>query len=98
MRKQQRDTKAEILDAAEELFARRGPNAVSLRQVIARARVNLAAIHYHFGSKESLLQAVLSRRLVPLNAERLALLEEAQRRTRRGPLEKILEALVGPAL
>tara|TARA_B100001123_G_C15228733_1_gene994243 strand:+ start:777 stop:1412 length:636 start_codon:yes stop_codon:yes gene_type:complete len=98
MRKQERDTKAEILDAAEELFARRGPNAVSLRQVIARARVNLAAIHYHFGSKESLLQAVLSRRLVPLNAERLALLEEAQRRTRRVPLEKILEALVGPAL
>ena len=71
----QKYTKTKILNAAEDLFAARGPNAVSLRQVISRAKVNLAAIHYHFGSKESLLQAVLSRRLVPLNAERLALLE-----------------------
>lgn len=94
----QKDTKAEILNAAEYLFARRGPNAVSLRQIISRAKVNLAAIHYHFGSKESLLQAVLARRLVPLNAERLALLEESKRRSRQVPLEKILEALVGPAL
>lgn len=94
----QKNTKTDILDAAEELFAHRGPNAVSLRQVIARAKVNLAAIHYHFGSKESLLQAVLARRLVPLNAERLTLLEEAERCSRRVPLEKILEALVGPAL
>ncbi|MBL67106.1 MAG: TetR family transcriptional regulator [Verrucomicrobiales bacterium] len=94
----QKDTKTIILDAAEELFARRGPNATSLRQVIGRAKVNLAAVHYHFGSKESLLQSVLARRLVPLNAERLALLEEAERRSRRVSLEKILEALVGPAL
>lgn len=98
MIKKTKDTKTLILDAAEELFARRGPNAVSLRQVIARAKVNLAAIHYHFGSKESLLQAVLSRRLVPLNAGRLALLEVAERKSRRVPLERILEALVGPAL
>ena len=98
MSKKPKDTKSAILDAAEELFARRGPNAVSLRQVIARAKVNLAAIHYHFGSKESLLQSVLSRRLVPLNAERLALLEAVERKSRRMPLEKILEALVGPAL
>tara|TARA_A100001037_G_C14965109_1_gene551155 strand:+ start:193 stop:819 length:627 start_codon:yes stop_codon:yes gene_type:complete len=94
----QKDTKTTILDAAEELFARRGPNATSLRQVIGRAKVNLAAVHYHFGSKESLLQSVLARRLVPLNAERLALLEEAERRSHRVSLEKILEALVGPAL
>jgi AcrR family transcriptional regulator len=96
----QRDTKTAILDAAEELFARTGPNATSLRQVIARAKVNLAAIHYHFGSKESLLQAVLSRRLIPLNAERLALLESYERNSgqRPVPLPKVLEALVGPAL
>ena len=98
MRMKQKDTKAVILNAAEELFARKGPNATSLRQVIAKAKVNLAAIHYHFGSKESLLQAVLSRRLVPLNAERLALLEAAGRGRRRVPLEQVLEALVGPAL
>ena len=73
------DTKTKILNAAEYLFASRGPNATSLRQVISRAKVNLAAIHYHFGSKESLLQAVLSRRLVPLNAGRLALLDKYER-------------------
>ena len=95
-----KDTKTEILNAAEDLFAARGPNAVSLRQIISRAKVNLAAIHYHFGSKESLLQAVLSRRLVPLNAERLTLLEIFERESggRAIPLPKILEALVGPAL
>ena len=94
------DTKTEILNAAEHLFASRGPNATSLRQVISRAKVNLAAIHYHFGSKESLLQAVLSRRLVPLNAGRLALLDKYERKSgkRAVPLLKVLEALVGPAL
>ena len=96
----QKDTKTVILDAAEQLFAVQGPNATSLRQVIAKAKVNLAAIHYHFGSKESLMQAVLSRRLVPLNAERLALLETYEHKSgeRAVSLPKVLEALVGPAL
>ena len=95
-----KDTKSEILNAAEQLFASRGPNATSLRKVISRAKVNLAAIHYHFGSKESLLQTVLSRRLGPLNAERLALLDKYEHESgkRAVPLPKILEALVGPAL
>jgi AcrR family transcriptional regulator len=95
-----KDTKRDILNAAELLFAARGPQATSLRQIIGRAKVNLAAVHYHFGSKESLLQAVMSRRLVPLNAERLALLEEQERACGRRPvpLRKVLGALVGPAL
>ena len=95
-----KDTKTVILDAAEQLFAAQGPNATSLRQVISKAKVNLAAIHYHFGSKESLMRTVLSRRLVPLNAERLALLESCERKSgkRPVPLPKVLEALVGPAL
>ena len=95
-----KDTKTKILNAAEHLFALHGPNATSLRQVISRAKVNLASIHYHFGSKESLLQAILSRRLVPLNAQRLALLDEYERKSgkRAVPLPKVLEALVGPAL
>lgn len=98
--KRNKDTKSGILDAAEELFANRGPNATSLRQVISKAKVNLAAVHYHFGSKESLLHAVMARRLVPLNAERLALLEDYERAAgkRPVPLPKVLEALVGPAL
>ena len=95
-----KDTKRDILDAAELLYAARGPHATSLRQIISRARVNLAAVHYHFGSKESLLRAVMARRLVPLNAERLALLEEQERKCGRRiiPLREVLTALVGPAL
>ncbi len=95
-----KDTKRNILDAAEFLFAAHGPHAASLRQIIRRAKVNLAAVHYHFGSKESLLRAVMARRLVPLNAERLALLEEQERAygKRAVPLQKVLTALVGPAL
>ena len=46
------DTKQKILDAAEQLIAEQGYAATSLRQIIAEAGVNLASIHYHFGSKD----------------------------------------------
>jgi AcrR family transcriptional regulator len=98
MKRKRKDTKTAIMDAAEGLFARKGSSAVSLRQIITRAKVNLAAIHYHFGGKEALLQSVLTRRLEPLNAERLALLDSAERKSRRVPLKSLIEALVGPAL
>ena len=48
------DTKEQILNAAEKLFAEHGIEAVSLRSIISEAGVNLAAIHYHFGSREGL--------------------------------------------
>ncbi|MSR66047.1 MAG: TetR/AcrR family transcriptional regulator [Pedosphaera sp.] len=95
-----RDTKTVILDAAELLFARKGPNGTSLREVIGHARVNLAAIHYHFGSKHELLDAVLSRRLASLNGERLGLLADFEAKLGRRPvsLEQVLHALIAPAL
>lgn len=65
-----RDTKRMILDTAEMLFAAHGYHPTSLRAVTRSARVNLAAVHYHFGSKQALLEAVIARRLGPLNAER----------------------------
>lgn len=71
----QPDTKQRILNAAEHLFARGGYHATSLRTITAAARVNLAAVNYHFGSKESLLEAVIERRLNPLNEVRLGQLE-----------------------
>jgi len=95
------DTKTLILDAAEQAFADLGFEAASLRYIIAAAGVNLAAIHYHFGSKEALIEAVFARRLAPLNAERLALLDELEKTVAKKdalPLEKVIEALVGPAL
>src|ERR1700754_4150094 len=69
------DTKSRILDAAEALFIECGYEAMSSRQITSRAEVNLAAGNYHFGSKEALIHAMLSRRLDVLNDERVKLLE-----------------------
>ena len=54
-------TKIKILDAAEQLFADKGFNGTSLREITSRAEVNLAAVNYHFGSKKELIKAVMSR-------------------------------------
>jgi AcrR family transcriptional regulator len=93
-------TKERILDAAERLFAERGIAATSLRAVIAAAGVNLAAVHYHFGSKEALVAAVVRRRIEPLNRQRLELLDQLERRGARRPprLAEIVEAFLAPPL
>lgn len=94
------DTKQRILDVAEEMFADQGFAGTSLRSIIAAADVNLAAVHYHFRSKEALLEAVILRRLEPLNRERLDLLDQYERRAgKSGPaVEEILYAFVTPAV
>lgn len=94
------DTKTRILDAAEQLFMEHGFEATSLRQLTSAASVNLAAVNYHFGSKEELFQAVLTRRLDPMNQERIELLEKVERDAGGRPLscEKILFAMLIPAL
>ena len=93
-------TRETILNAAEKLFAEQGFDATSLRQVIGAAKVNIASVHYHFGSREELIKAVLSRRLSPMNQERLALLDQLESQAGRRPLEleRLLEAFVGPPL
>jgi AcrR family transcriptional regulator len=93
-------TKDRILDAAESLFMEHGFEATSLRSITAAAAVNLAAVNYHFGSKEELFQAVLTRRLDPMNQRRLALLDRFERDTAATPLscERIIVALFIPAL
>jgi AcrR family transcriptional regulator len=94
------DTKEIILDTAERLFARSSFSSVSLREITAEAGVNLAAVNYHFGSKDALLLAVFKRRAVDLNRERLNLLREAEARAGDGPapLYDILHALVCPPI
>ena len=94
------DTKTRILDAAEQNFAEHGFKAASLRTIIADAGVNLAAVHYHFGSKEALIEAVFARRIQPLNRERLELLDELERGVRgeKLPLERVIQAFLTPAL
>jgi AcrR family transcriptional regulator len=69
------DTKTRILDAAEGLFVGGGFDAMSMRQITSAAGVNLAAVNYHFGSKDALIQAVLGRRLDILDAQRNAMLD-----------------------
>ncbi|WP_414707333.1 TetR/AcrR family transcriptional regulator [Rudaea sp.] len=90
-------TKQRILGAAEVLFARHGFAGASLRQVTSAAHVNLAAVNYHFGSKENLINEVFRRRLDELNAQRLQALSAARTRSSL-TLESVLAAFVRPAL
>ena len=94
------DTKSRILDVAEHLFMEHGFEATSLRQLTSSAGVNLAAVNYHFGSKEELFQAVLTRRLDPMNHERIELLARLERDAGDKPIacERILAAMLTPAL
>jgi AcrR family transcriptional regulator len=92
------DTKQKILDTAEELFGEYGYAATSLRHIITKAQVNLAAVHYHFGSKQDLLDKVIMRKAGPLNEHRLQLLHkfEAEASPEPASIEKILEAFIAP--
>jgi len=90
-------TKDRILGAAEELFAQHGFSGTSLRQVTSRADVNIAAVNYHFGSKENLVNEVFRRRMDEMSARRLAQLKTALQQ-HPGELEPVLAAFVEPAL
>jgi AcrR family transcriptional regulator len=93
-------TRERLLDAAEELFSENGFDATSVRAITSRAGVHLAAMNYHFGSKDALIQEVFQRRVEPMNQERIRLLDEAEAAAgEAGPeLESILEAFIGPAI
>ena len=90
-------TKERILGAAEELFARNGFAGASLRELTARAKVNLAAVNYHFGSKDNLINEVFRRRLDELSTHRLEALQAARDKAK-STLEDILAAFIHPAL
>ncbi|MFJ1302112.1 TetR/AcrR family transcriptional regulator [Pseudomonadota bacterium AL_CKDN230030165-1A_HGKHYDSX7] len=94
------NTRDTILDHAEQLFAERGHENTSMRQITGAAGVNLAAVNYHFGSKEALVQAVLKRRLAVVNSERLRLLDELQAKAEGKPLKpsQIVDAFFGTLL
>jgi AcrR family transcriptional regulator len=93
-------TKEKILDAAEKLFAMRGLNNVPMRDITQEAGVNVAAINYHFGSKDGLITAVFDRRLAPLNQARMAALDivEAAAGKNSPNLEDILGAFIRPVV
>jgi AcrR family transcriptional regulator len=90
-------TKERILGAAEELFARHGFEGASLRQLTAAAGVNLAAVNYHFGSKDRLIEEVFRRRLDQLNGRRMAALQKVAGEPDTS-IEEVLAAFIVPAL
>jgi AcrR family transcriptional regulator len=92
-------TRAAILDAAERLYADRGFSDVTLRDIVAAAGVNLAAVNYHFGSKDELIAELFVTRSIATNRERLNELKAAETAGGgRADIEEILRALVGPTV
>jgi AcrR family transcriptional regulator len=93
------DTKARLLDAAERPFPDKGVEAVSRWDIALAAGVNLAAVNYHFGSRQEFIRAVIKRRAEAINARRLAALArtEQQAGSASVPTDEILEASLGPA-
>ncbi len=92
------DTKEQIIIVAQRLFAERGFAGTTLRNVIGEADVNLAAVHYHFGSKEELFRSVVERFARPIVEQELALLKQLQAEGRVLTVEAILTALFKPSL
>jgi AcrR family transcriptional regulator len=88
-----------ILSVAEAMFAEHGYRSVSLRSVTRACNANIAAIHYHFGSKEELLERIFAKRCGIMNAERLRLLDQCgEASDRPSLLEQIIEAYLRPSL
>jgi AcrR family transcriptional regulator len=94
------DTRERILDVAERLFMENGYEGTSMRVITGAAEVNLAAVNYHFGSKEALLREVFRRRLAWLNHQRLEALDRLEEQAAGAPLKpsQILEAFFGTLL
>jgi AcrR family transcriptional regulator len=94
------DTKERILDVAERLFAEQGFANTSLRHIITEAGVNLAAVHYHFGSKDELLDELIRRRVDPVNRARIETLDRLEAEAGGKPLEveAILRAFLEPGV
>ncbi|MBE9075995.1 TetR family transcriptional regulator [Romeria aff. gracilis LEGE 07310] len=92
------DTKTQLLDVAEKMFAERGFASTTLRSVVNEAGANLAAVHYHFGSKEELLRAVVARISQPVVKQQLRRLSELEGQSESPSVEAILTAFLAPCL
>lgn len=90
------DTRSAILDAAERLFAERGFDGTSIREITRTARVNVAAIHYHFGSKDAVLRGVTGRVVEPINRRRRELLAAVLESGESTGADVLVEAFIRP--
>jgi AcrR family transcriptional regulator len=89
-------TRTAILAAAERLYADRGFGDVTLRDIVAEANVNLAAVNYHFGSKDELIAELFVTRSLATNRERLIALKAAEEKGGgRAPIDAALDAGFG---
>lgn len=90
--------KIKLLDAAEFQVAMRGFDSVSVRDITQLAKANVAAVNYHFGSREGMMKLLVARRLGPIYQKQLQNLNqlEKKRGSKAVPLEELLEAWVGP--
>lgn len=100
VKKSLESTRERILQAAERIYAASGFHGMSLRDVTILAGVNLAAVNYHFGSKDKLIYALADRRLTPVNNERLAHLEKLRKKYGSDPIPaaELVTAIVSPVL
>lgn len=91
-------TSEALIDAAEMVFARDGFEGASLREIMRVAGANPAAVHYHFGGKAGLLDAVLDRVVGPIAARRFELLDQLRTRHPDAPLpvRELVEAFLQP--
>jgi TetR/AcrR family transcriptional regulator, regulator of cefoperazone and chloramphenicol sensitivity len=89
-------TRERIVKAAQRLFADRGYRDTSVRAVVARARVNQAAINYHFGGKDGLYREVLRATIRALTEHQLAHAEEMKGMSRENALAEFIKYQLRP--
>jgi len=96
----ERETSDRLLDATEVLFAAGGADGISVRAVTAKAGANIAAVGYHFGSKDALIQAAITRRFEWLCGKRLKRLDELEAEAAPGlpQLESVIDVFILPVL
>jgi AcrR family transcriptional regulator len=91
-------TRDRILKAAQRLFAERGYEATSVRAIVAKARVNQAAINYHFAGKDGLYREVLRAAFRALTQHQLVHAEEAKAMSREKALAEFVRDQLRPLL
>ena len=96
----QSKSKRNLLDAAEQLFADRGFDSVSVRDITHLAKANVAAVNYHFGGRDGLITVLLTRYITPVYEERMARLDNLERKWtgKSVPVEEIIDAFVRPLI
>ncbi len=99
-RVKEHNTKEKILDSAKYLFANKGLKETSVRDITSHAGVHLAAVNYHFQTKDGLLKDLIDRKMVPLNRHRIELLDIYEKQFGKDsvPIEYALYALIAPEI